>query len=88
MAERLPTWRERVADEFGEQDGGWAKVWWIARFVAAVLTLGNWSFGIAALGSGDAQFNRAVRQATALTRAKRLCAVSEAGSPNAVEPDR
>jgi hypothetical protein len=71
VAQRLPSWRERVADEFGEQTGGWAKAWWVARFAAALMTLGNWDFGVAALGNGDAKFNRAVRQATELTRAKR-----------------
>jgi hypothetical protein len=62
VAERLPSWRERVADEFGEQTGAWAKAWWVARFAAALMTVGNWDFGIAALGNGDAKFNRAVRR--------------------------
>jgi hypothetical protein len=35
------------------------------------MTLGNWDFGIAALGNGNAKFNRAVRQATELTQSKR-----------------
>jgi hypothetical protein len=71
MPQRLPSWRYRAADEFREQEGGRAKAWWVARFGAAVMTLGNFDFGIAALGNGDAQFNRAVRQAAQLTRAKR-----------------
>lgn len=71
MTPPLPSWRERVADEFGEQEGGWAKAWWVARFAAALLTFGNCDFGIAALGNGDAKFSRAVRKAAELTRAKR-----------------
>ncbi len=71
MAQTLPSWRERVADEFTEQKGGWVKTRWVARFAAGVLTLGSWDFGIAALGNGHAKFTRAVRQANELTRARR-----------------
>jgi len=65
----LPTtWRERVVDEFSEQPGAPRKAWWVLRFILALATLGNWSFGVAALGSDSAKFERAARKAAELKR--------------------
>ena len=65
----LPTtWRERAVDEFREQPGAARKAWWVLRFILAVATLGNCSFGVAALGSDSAKFDRAARKAAELKR--------------------
>jgi hypothetical protein len=64
----LPSWRSCVGDEFREQNGVVAKAWWVTRFALAVLTLGNADFGVAAMGSGGAQADRAIRKARAATR--------------------
>ncbi|MBV9101558.1 MAG: hypothetical protein JO198_11025 [Candidatus Dormibacteraeota bacterium] len=69
-AAKLPTWRERVKDEFCDQRGGARKAWWVVRFAAGLATLGNFSFGVAALGSGEAHFARAVRKAAELDRSR------------------
>jgi hypothetical protein len=62
------SWWSRVADEYGEQKSLAAKAWWTTRFVLGVLTVGNCDFGIAALGSDDTKFDRAVRKASARTQ--------------------
>jgi hypothetical protein len=45
-----------------------AKASWVIRFALAVLTLGNADFGVAAMGSGTTQADRAIRKARAATR--------------------
>lgn len=57
------SWRRRAADEFHNQQGSGCKVWWLARFALAVVTLGQVNFGIGALGDPDAKARLAMRRA-------------------------